>query len=564
MLVYANSFQNRFAWDDDLFIVQNREIKTAQPWPKYFLEGSEGLYRPLRTMLYSVTYRFSGLNPVGYHIVGKTLNALVVCVLYALLVLLFTDSRAAFWGALLFALHPLHTERVTFITASYDIMGDLFWLSSVVCYVAGRRGRGEWYFVLSMVLFTLGLFSSETAAVAPLVIILYDLTIGSEKGEGWKFAALRSKIVWVPFLVLLLAYLSIRSSVLGTVARSGTSAFNTDPIGNYVTMSGVVVQYFKLLLIPWPLVVVRDVTQAVAPFSNLLLLSALFVSVLIVTALLYCKKNPMPAFSFLWFFVVLSPNLNFIPTGTLMAERYVYIPSAMLSFFVALVFRETSETQKQKAVFWCLAVATVFFVMTAARNHVWRNETALWADAVNTSPRGSSVVANLSVALKDIGQNDQAEKLLLYALRVNAADPLLLEKLGGVYMNVGRLDEAEKAYLQIPQNPKNWYGAQLNIAVIRMRQGKSAEAVKPLEEILEKYPDEAKALNDYAYVLISLERKGWSSALVRAFANSGDVEYIKNLAVSYQVTGNAVAAKKVAQIGLYLDPQNEKLLTVLK
>ncbi|MBI3581501.1 MAG: tetratricopeptide repeat protein [Nitrospinae bacterium] len=571
ILVYLNSFGNQFVWDDENFIVRNKLIQQDQPTPKYFLEGTENLYRPLRTMLYSATYRVGGLNPVSYHLVGKLLNALTVCVLYALIVLLFGSREGAFWGALLFALHPLHTERVAWITASYDILGDFFWLSAFACYVAGKRGVGRGYVACSLLLFFVGLLSSETAAVTPFVIILYDMTLGREKDVVSEpnarptGGAILSKFVWIPYFVILSGYILLRFSVLGIISRTGESALGLGSFGIFVTMSGVVAQYFKLMLFPWPLVPIHEVEQAAAPYSASLLASAAGVASAVVAALLYLRKRPGAAFSFLWFFVVVSPNLNIIPTGTFMAERYVYLPSATLSFFVALAFLNTSGRRRVLLAVGCALVAAAYFAATTVRNKDWRNEVALWASAVNADPIGTNVaVANFSSVLRSSGQSLEAEKILLNALKENPRKIFVLMELGEIYLESGRLDEAERSLRKIPPHSRVQYRIIYDMAQIRIKQGRYAEAEKMLGDVLEVHPDAPKTFISYVSTLFAQGKPTWPGHFIAAYAASGNIDFLANLANFYLLSGKNATAVNIAKIGLSVDPSNMLLKQVLE
>ena len=593
MLVYFNSFGNPFVWDDEIFIVNNAEIRELKDSPAFFLEGMQNLYRPLRTVLYAATYHFSGANPVGYHLVGKTLNALTVCTLYALLVLLFGSRQGAFWGALLFALHPLHTDRVTNMTASFDILGDFLWLSAFACYVALRRGFGKKYYAGSLALFSLGLFSSETAAVTPIVIILYDMTLGWDKKDsvasrlGGMFEIIRPKLTWGPYFAILFGFLLLRFSVLGVLSRTGGSAINPDFFGNLVTMGGVVAQYFKLMVFPWPLVPIHEVEQAVRPYSFSLLASATGIASALVAALLYLRKRPDAAFSFLWFFAVLSPNLNIIPAGTLMAERYVYIPSAMLSFFVTLSFiRTEGENKRRLAVFFGLA-AFAFFTMTAARNRVWHAENSLWASAIDADPlRSDAAVSNFAIMLNERGMWVEAERLMISATKNNDNKPLTLATLGERYLFTGRFDDAEKAFNKILRNPKVQYRAMYNLATICIRRGNYAEAEKILAEIIRQRPDGPETLNSYGVVLYEMRKPGWQGKFVLAYVASqkiermegkpgwskrfitgraipGNVRYLVNLANFYRLSGANRSALHTARIALSVEPDNQQFKKIV-
>lgn len=575
-VAYLNAFGNGFVWDDELFVVNNAEIRDLGTYPKFFMEGSQNLYRPLRTVLYAATYRFGGLKPTAYHLVGKILNSLTVCSLYALLVLLFNNRRAAFWGALLFALHPIHTEKAAYITSSYDILGDFLWLSGFACYVAYRRGWSGSYLAGSLSLFLLGLLSSETAVVTPMVIVLYDLTIGKSTtgGGGGEpaarrglFAVLRGSrlFLWGPFFAVLAGYLLLRFDVLGTVSRTGGSLVPPDIAGYFVTTAGVVAHYFRLMLFPWPLVPYHEVAQAVRPYPFALVVSAFGISAAVLAAALYHRRRPEYAFSFLWFFVVLSPNLNFIPTGTLMAERYIYVPSAVLSFFASIAFAKASDGGKKWLATLFFLVACAYFAGTVARNREWRDEATLWTAAIEADPVGSDLAAsNLAILLSGRGLSAEAIKLLEAARRTAPDRPLTSAKLGEFYMEAGRFGEAEVIFQALMDNPRVLYRARYDLADIRARQGRYPEAEKLLGEILKVNPRAPDTLDVYASVLFAQGKPNWAGSLVLAYSATGRVRYLENLATFYLLAEKRGQALVTARIGLLAEPDDKRLKEIVE
>ena len=112
--------------DDKVFIVEREEIRDLGNFFSFFCTSKQGLYRPLRTTLYALTYFMWGTNPVGYHIVGVLLHLMTTYLIFLIGWSLTGKSLASMLTALFFAVHPIHTERITFITASYDVLGDLF------------------------------------------------------------------------------------------------------------------------------------------------------------------------------------------------------------------------------------------------------------------------------------------------------------------------------------------------------------------------------------------------------------------------------------------------------
>lgn len=543
--VYANTFNNAFVWDDELFITENREIKDLSKWPAFFMQGSQNLYRPLRTALYAVTWRFGGADPVLYHIVGKSLNTMAALVLYLLLMLLFASPPAAFWGTLLWALHPIHTEKVAFITSTYDILGDLFWLSAFACYVAFRKkGRRGWWWA-SLALFSAGLFSAETAAVLPLLVVMYDLTFGG---------ADKKPLRWSPYFALLAVWLVIRTAALGTVARAGEHAINPDLWGNLLTMAGVVSGYIKLLVFPWPLSVDYDVA-AWGPPPLTFYIAALLITAALALAARRAKKEPWLAFSVFWFFLVLSPNLNIIPTGTLMTERYVYMPSAAIAFLAAAYWsRPTASSASFRAASALfIIVAIVFFGLTATRNRDWRNETALWSATLKTNPHSNVALLNLGVDAFRKKEYPIAERLLLLAAAGRPERMAAPATLGDLYLEQKRFAEAEEWYRRSYAAGRREIDL-LNAAMAAMGKGEFSRVENELREIAERNPHSAEALSALGVALCAEKREGWTPAFVRAHRASGEADPVLKLASCYRYMGNMEGGRRIAHIGGLLFP----------
>ncbi len=551
LVLYANAFHNEFVWDDDLFIVNAKKIRNIN-LPRFFSEGSEGLYRPLRTTLYALTYRIGGLDPAAYHLAGKTMNALTVAALYALLVLLFESRGAAFFGALLFAAHPVHTEKVTFITSTYDIPADFLWLSAFALYVLHRKRQTPFALTVSVLLFTVALLFGENAAVLPLVVVLYDFTFGNHDKKAAR---------WIPYFTVLAGYLVLRTSVLGAVARTGEHTINPDIFGNFLTMSEITFQYGKLLLWPWPLIAVRSATQAVFPYPPHLYAAAMAVTALLVAAWRKRHVQPWVTFTAFWFFAVISPNLNFIPTGSLIAERYLYLPSAILSFAAAAAYLavETNNRKRAALVAAALIVVAVFSALTVRRNGDWRNETLLWGRTLRIKPDSAAAMLNLGVdAQKNLHWN-MAEKLLRHAVELEPDNDGSLERLANFYLKQERWDEAlpllEKAYAVRKRDV-----LMLEIAQAKIGQKKYAEAGELLGGLLRQYPRSPRAWTTYGGLLYFQGKEGWAAAHVTAHAFADEkAEAVYGLAQGWRLLGKPAVALRIARIGLQEDPDNQQL-----
>lgn len=551
LVFYANTFHNEFVWDDYLFVVNAKEIRSID-LPLFFSEGTESLYRPLRTALYALTYRYGGLDPAAYHLVGKMMNALTVAALYALVVLLFENRGAAFLGALLFAAHPIHTEKIAFISSSYDIPADLLWLSAFVLYVLHRKRHPPFALTVSVLLFATGLLCGESAAVLPLVIVLYDLTFGDRDKKAAR---------WVPYFTLLVIYLAIRTSVLGAVARAGGHTLNADIFGNFLTMSHISILYGKLLLWPWPLMAIRNMNQAAFPYPLHLYAAGMAMAALLLAAWRQRHERPWITFTTFWFFAVLSPNLNFVPTGNLMAERYVYLPSAILSFLMAAGYLAVGTNRRHLMALLVAAVIIIagFSSLTVRRNTDWRNETILWSHTLLTKPDTAAAMINLGVAAQQDRHWDAAENLFKRAVELQPESDGPPEHLADLYIEMGRDNDAlpllEKAYAMRKRDT-----LLLKIAQLKVTQKKYPDAETLLDDLLRRYPNSSRAWMTRGALEYFKGEPAWAASYVRAYALSKrDPDVLLQMAKAWQHAGKPAAALRVARIGLQETPDSKKL-----
>jgi len=245
---YVNVFQNDFAWDDEFFIVNNIQIRDMKNIPSFFSEPSPGnLYRPLRSTFYTLNYQIWNLNTFGYHLNSILLHFFVTILILYITLNLTNKNSLAFITALFFAAHPIHTERITNMTAAFDVLGILFFLLSFSFYILYSKSsdgqnnlKNNKYFIASVIFYLLALFSSEEAITLIPILLLYDFTF-NHKISFNNFKLLLKK--YLPYIVISSIYLIIRFSVLGQIGRGAVyfheSLFLTLLIDNTLLNSGL-------------------------------------------------------------------------------------------------------------------------------------------------------------------------------------------------------------------------------------------------------------------------------------------------------------------------------------
>ncbi|MFH1551379.1 MAG: tetratricopeptide repeat protein [bacterium] len=179
VIPYFNTLSNEFVYDDvDYFLnwqgIRNIDIVSyfSGDAPMYY----EHVYRPVRSIIQSIVYQFSGVNPFGYHLFAIIINLLNVALVYLIAKKILNENRiAGLISVVIFALLPVHTMSVSFITASFNTAGIIFLFLSLYLYILFRELAKKKYIYGSMILGLVAFFTYELTLILPLLIILYDL-----------------------------------------------------------------------------------------------------------------------------------------------------------------------------------------------------------------------------------------------------------------------------------------------------------------------------------------------------------------------------------------------------
>ena len=325
-IAYTNIFRNNFVIDDQYFI---KEWPLTRSWNTVgqLLAGANpesqpGVYRPIRSLLYVLYYQAWGTNPIGYHIHSLMVQLISVILVYRICRKLL--PKAAFTAGLLFGLHPIHTESITYIAASMEITGAVFFLASFYTYLLNKR-------ILPVIFAFLAFFTYEMTLTLPLLLLMYEFTLGN---KYWKRI--------IPIGIMAGLYLFVRIGVAHVgIARGEYLAYSF--YHTQLTMTQMWVKYFWMLV--WPVnlshnqTIVPGFEAFMTPYSDqrVILSQSIFdpmilgaIGILTAIGVLGIKlKNTYPIISFCigWIFISLLPVAYFFPQGTAFAEKYLYIAS---------------------------------------------------------------------------------------------------------------------------------------------------------------------------------------------------------------------------------------------
>lgn len=515
-VIYLNTLHNQFVFDDIPLILENHFVRQLDKLPSYFFSGMEKIpYRPLRMITYAIDYQFTGLNPFGYHVSSIFFHALTTLLLYCTVLALTGKSRAAFIAASLFAVHPVHTDSVAYISGRRDILSTLFYLLGFYCFLQARQKQKAHLLVLALAAYLLALGSKEMAVTLPLVCFLYDLLehlpAGGPFFKGCSTALRQSiaryKVYYFSFL--LPAVLFTCYKVLIKSPSNKVGFYGGDLSIQVLTVGKILVYYIKLLF--FPINLIADYSFNSFPLSRSFFEPATFLSfaVLCALALLTVKllnRNKTMAFALLWFFITLLPVCHIIPHHELLAEHYLYLPSFGFVLLMGLVFENTAAfiRWRRPVLLLLAAVILLFAARTVHRNYDWKDGYTLWSKTVSTVPSCVRAINNLGIEYYKRKEYERAKSLYRRALEIQPTYEKAYYNLGNVYRVEEDFAGALAMYQKTAQlNPKNFQNHN-NLGNAYAMQGLYQEAIRAYELALRYRPRYAEAHNNLGNVYRSL------------------------------------------------------------
>ena len=534
--LYLNSLGNQFTnWDDGM-IYGNLRIRSLD-WEnivKIFTPRKGATYQPIRVLCYALDYHFWELDPRGYHISNIFFYVLTcLAVFFSLRTLsahlrneapASSHERVAFFGSLVFAVHPVHVEAVTWLAARKEVLQGFFFFMAFYLYVKGREKGGRrraTFFGLVLLFIVLAILSKPSAIVFPAVVLVYEISAG--KGRWIDFV----KRYWMFFVVSLsISLLFLFISIKVMLESGGVKAFwGGTLLTNLIHSFYSFIYHIKLLTltINYSTSYVIFVPGPVFGLNTFLVMGA--VVLFFGLSLWSLRKTRIFFFSLFFFFVTLLPYLNIVPISTLLADRYVFIPSFSYAFLLGIGFDRLYAFKAKpfsSGFFKILSVAVLLLLlsghsfMTIQRNKVWENSYTLWADAVEKYPESNTANALMGVVYMDLEMNEKAVEHLEKAVLLLPYDYESRNNLGIVY---GRLDQPERALEELKtalQLRPDSYAARINLSVFYIRQKEYQKAEETLKYLLSKDPGNAmlyyrlgavyKEMGDYGAAVSSFTR----------------------------------------------------------
>lgn len=494
LICFSNAFKNDFTnWDDHAYVVENNLIRSlsVDNIKEIFSSFVMGNYHPIAVLSLAIDYNFFQLDPEGYHATSIFIHVLNVLLVFVFIRLLTGSSIASFIIALLFGIHPMHVESVSWISERKDVLYLFFYMATLCMYMLfiRREKRKASHYLLTILFFSLSLLSKGQAVTLPVILLLIDFF------KGRKFDR-KNILEKIPFFLM-----SVGIGIVAVIAQKDSGAIldiPTFPLGIRILFASYsfllyilksILPYGLSTFYPYPTLTTDyyPVIYYVAPALALLLLGIL---------IKYFRKNKTIIFGSGFFIINIFLLLQLLPVGgSIMSERYTYLCYVGLFFIAgngfATIWEGKNKYEKYKILFAVIMVVYSIFLgySTFQRNKVWKNSDTLWTNVINQFPRAVIAYGNRGSYYQKQGDLDKAMEDFNAALSLKPDHPETLINRSDVYRLRGQIDSSIADCNKALQANNTFKGAYMNRGIAYCMAGRLDEALKDFNQVIEIEPE---------------------------------------------------------------------------
>lgn len=544
LLTYINTLKNGFIWDDEYLVLENSYIKSFRYIKDIFKRNTgfssgnlNNFYRPLQELSNMIDYFLWGRNPMGFHLTNIILHSLTSVMVFIFIFYISNNYFISFLSAILFGIHPINTESVSYIAGRADSLYSFFFLLSIIFYIKfckriieSKKGFG--FYLVALMGFIFSLLSKEHSLILPIIILLYLYAILKGKIQDDKFMFL--KLTWSGYVLIFIIYIIIRNTILDFSKFETASMYTSIPLfSRLITFFKGILVYIGLLIFPYNLHMERSIGISRSLLEPLSLIAISFIIAILFLAFKAYKENRLMTFFILWFFIMLLPVSNIVPLNSLIAEHWIYLSQiglfAIAALHIQLIYKRLLRTKKTKTigtgVLICLLIPYIF--ATIKQNAVWRDEITFFKKTLEYEPENAKLHLNLGLTYIENGMEKEALKEWEEAARLRKDYTEAYANIGTLYL--GRKDFIKAGeYLTKAINIRyNYPWAHFNLGFLYYLQGNLDNAEKEFKVTLQQFPDFYKAHNLLAKVYLRENRsdlaKQYLQSSLRIYSNQPEI-----------------------------------------
>jgi protein O-mannosyl-transferase len=542
VLVYGNTILNSFHFDDIPSILEKPWIRGWDKIPQFIFSVFQ---RPLVILSFNLNYAISEFEVWSYHafnICFHIIASLLVFKLVEQIIYFLQDISTKkhphlfswpYFAALIFALHPLSTQSVTYISSRSSILATIFYISALILFFKGfgerklNKNPSRIYFFGSIIFFVLGCLTKEIIVTLPAALFLFHYYFISRESPG-KWISRNSK--WILMLLIPLLTGVGYKQFFGGGFLAASSAELPSSTWLLTQTSVVPFEYFRKFVFPFNLnldINFPILSDWLNPKNWLGIFSVgLLITLWVRISIGINKKGPWEfekrcaGFSMAWIFLTLLPTSSFIPLLDAVMEHRTYLPLVGFALLATTIFSwayRTVADQNLNVLYISLVqtgtllILVLFSLITIERNKTWKDELTLWADAKQKSPGLVRPYNNLGEAHDKLGNFDKAIVEFKGALNINPNYFFGLNNLGNIYGKQGKYEEAINNFQKALDQKSDYSPAYYNIARAYHLVGKKQEAVESYRKAIRFNPYFEQAFYNLAY--LTMELNGFDEAI---------------------------------------------------
>ena len=465
LVIYSGTLHHSFHFDDTITVMYPTRIRDID---NFFSSLMELSIRPILLLTFKVNYAIHKFDVVGYHIVNISIHCVNVLLVYILLNRIGCDRNSALIGALLFAVHPIQTQSVTYISCRSVLLATTFYLVAVLAFLSKR-------YVTVGICFVLGMLTKEILISLPITaIVIHWLVVSRE--TLFSYISKYNKIIGL-ILFSMTAIALYRIIYSGGILPSSQTPYS---VAEYFMTQLVAIPafYVQKILMPVGLSIDHEFPIYKEVPSYLLIFYGLVVFSI-------WNSSRLMLLGILWFFITIAPESSFVPLLDVVTEHRLYLPMVGASIIVTVIVNKYGLWFKRI----CYGMLFVLAVMSIDRNRVWATEVSLWTDARDKYPMLVRPHNNLGDAYDKLGEYWLATIEYENCLKLEPNYELAIVNLGNIYGKAGNLDMAQKYFEKALAINDRIAEAHYNLATIYLKRGMYGDALYTYEKALAINPD---------------------------------------------------------------------------
>jgi protein O-mannosyl-transferase len=507
-------------FDDAQYLTQNPRVQNglnfqAIGWA--FTTGYAGNWHPLTWLSHLLDVQVFGFNAGGHHFTSLLIHVANTLLLFLLLHRWTASIWRSAFVASLFAWHPMHVESVAWVAERKDVLSTLFWLLTMLAYgkYVGESGAPvlpepakPWaarrFYLLTLLLFALGLLCKPMLVSLPLILLLVDYWPLRRIQVPFSVKkAMPLLLEKIPFLILTAASCLITF----LVQKKGGAVQSLENLTLADRFANATVSYARYLgKLCWPadLAVLYPFTRRL-PLAEVLSCAVLILAIFVVVMRL-AKTHPPLVVGWLWFVITLVPVIGLVQVGEqALADRFTYIPS--IGLFVLLAWEVprllTASSPKSNLILKLSAALILGACLLATRHQLryWQNSITLFTRATQVAKNNVMAECNLGLALAAQGQLDEAILHERKAVQLNPNYLAAQDNLGVLLEEQGKWDEAAAHLMAAIKSNPQYDEAYYNLGMISLHQGRLDEAIARFQTAINLNPQYDKAVANLGMAL---------------------------------------------------------------